>query len=174
MINLTAMDYNELVGVMEAIRPGTMARISYKTELPMKAEFRKQGYGLIKVVETTARFGVKYSNLKSVIAKRSEPGYVPSSKANNNVWLLENKISRNEKTGKIHVRFVPMPSGANRKSVYVFVDSNGRMFELGHDVPASFKDMVQNSYWDNKSGMPDIQTICVDNVLYIKQNRAER
>ena len=174
MINLTAMDYNELVGVMEAIRPGTMARISYKTELPMKAEFRKQGYGLIKVVETTARFGVKYSNLKSVIAKRSAPDYVPSFKANNNIWLLENKISQNEKTGKIHVRFVPMPSGSNRKSVYVFVDSNGCMFELGYDVPASFKDMVQNSYWDNKSGMPDIQTICVDNVLYIKQNRTER
>ena len=174
MINLTAMDYNELVRVMEAIRPGTMARISYKTELPMKAEFREQGYGIVKVVETTARFGVKYSNLKSVIAKRSAPGYIPSSKANNNIWLLENKISKNEKTGKIHVRFVPMPFGSNRKSTYVLVDSYGNVFELGHDIPASFKGMVQNSYWSSKSCMPDVQTICVDNVLYIKQNHAER
>lgn len=174
MTNLTAMPYEALFEAVKSIRPGTMARISYKTELPLKAEFRKQGYGLIKVVETTARFGVKYSNLKSVIAKRSTPDYVPSSKANSNIWLLENKISQNEKTGKIHVRFAPMPSGANRKSEYVFVDSNGRMFELGHDVPASFKDMVQNSYWDSKSGMPDVQTICVNNVLYIKQNHAER
>lgn len=174
MLNLVAMPYETLFEVVKSIKPGTMARISYKTELPLKAEFRKQGYGLIKVVETTARFGVKYSNLKSVIAKRSAPDYVPSSKANNNIWLLENRISQNKKTGKIHIRFAPMPFGSNRKSTYVFVDSNGRMFELGRDVPASFKDMAQNSYWDSKSCMPDIQTICADNVLYIKQNHTER
>ena len=104
MLNLTAMPYETLFEVVKSIRPGTMARISYKTELPLKAEFRKQGYGLIKVVETTARFGVKYSNLKSVIAKRSAPDYVPSSKANNNVWLLENKISKNEKNGNMRHR----------------------------------------------------------------------
>lgn len=67
-----------------------------------------------------------------------------------------------------------MPFGSNRKSTYVLVDSYGNVFELGHDIPTSFKGMVQNSYWGSKSGMPDIQTICVDNVLYIKQNHAER
>ena len=76
-----------------------------------------------------------------------------------NIWLLENKISQNEKTGKIHVRFVPMPFGSNRKSTYVLVDSYGNVFELGHDIPAFFKGMVQNSYWSSKSCMPDVQTI---------------
>lgn len=167
--DFTTMPYNSLFEVMASIKPGTMARISYKTDLPLKAEFRRQGYRLVKITETTARFGVKYSNIKSVIARRSSPDYTPVTRENNTLWLLENKISQNVKTGRIHVRFAPMANGANKKKLYIFVDTIGNMFELGSDMSDSFKAMVQDSYWKSKH-MPDVQTICVEDVLYIRQN----
>ena len=61
-----AMSREEIISTVTNLRNGTMARINYVTELPMKAEFAKLGYKILKVTETTARFGIKYSNLSAV------------------------------------------------------------------------------------------------------------
>lgn len=169
MANLI-MKKEDIVEAIKSIRNGSMARICYRCELPMKAEFVKQGYKIYKTVETTARFGCNYNNLKSVIEKKADPNYKPSTKKNNFEWIVENKISKNTNTGKDYVRFVPMTKGSNRKASYTFEDSLGKMFEFGSNLPDDFKNLVQNSYWTKKS-MPEIQTICMENVLFVKYKK---
>ena len=170
-----SMTKEEIIETITNLRNGTMARIMYVTELPLKTEFAKLGYKILKVTETTARFGVKYSNIKSVIEKHSDPNYKPSDKANNNEWIVENKISRNTKTGKVHVRFAPMKSGSNKHSILIFVDATGRHFSFDDTkLPNDFKNMVQNSYWTKKHDMPDIQTICLENVIMVKTKSSKK
>ena len=53
------MTKEEIIDTITNLRNGTMARIMYVTELPLKTEFAKLGYKILKVTETTARFGVK-------------------------------------------------------------------------------------------------------------------
>ena len=60
------MTSDEVINIVSTIKNGTMARLKYKTELPLKAEFAKLGYKMYKIVETTVRFGVNYANISSV------------------------------------------------------------------------------------------------------------
>lgn len=161
------MNKEEIFEAIKAIKNGTMARIAYMCELPMKAAYAKKGYKIYKTTETTARFGCDYNNLKSVIEKKSDPDYTPSTKKTTYTWIVENKISHNENTNKDYVRFVPMKKNSNRKTTYTFEDSLGEKFVLGNELPEDFKKLVQDGYWTKKS-FPEIQTICLSNVLYIR------
>ena len=163
----TGLNRNELIEAIKNIKNGRMARICYTTELPMKAKFAKLGYKIYKNVEQTARFGCKYDNLKTVIERKSDPNYKPSNKKSNYEWIVENKISHNNSTNKDYVRFVPMKKGSNKKFSYVFEDTLGKQFVLHDELSSDFKCMVQESYWTKKA-FPEIQTVCLDNVLFIK------
>ena len=158
------MSYDSVISAISSIHGGSMARIAYYSELPMKAEAKKGGYTIYKITETTARFGVEYSNIGSVIALRNSPDYVaPAEKANNNEWIIRNRVSHNTKTGKTSVRFVPMTSGSNRKVSYV-MESPFRTVILGDCIPDMFKTTVQDSYW-KKSSMPVVQSININNII---------
>ena len=166
------MKKEEIIEAIKNIKNGTMARICYMSELPMKAAYSKKGYKIYRTTETTARFGCDYNNLKSVIEKKSDPNYTPSTKKTTYTWLVENKISHNENTGKDYVRFVPMNKNSNKRTTYTFEDSLGEKFILGSEVPDYFKKLVQDSYWTKKSA-PEIQTICLENVIYIRSKSAK-
>ena len=170
-----SMTKDEIISTITNLRNGTMARIVYSTELPLKAEFAKLGYKIIKVTETTVRFGVKYSHLKAVKEKQSDPNYKPSEKANNYEWIVKNKISHNTKTGKDYVRFAPMKIGSNKHSNIIFVDTTGRHFSFDeHSLPNDFKNMVQNSYWTRKHETPDIQTVLLENIVMVKTKSSKK
>jgi len=167
-----AMTKEEIVSTVTNLRNGTMARIEYVTELPMKAEFAKQGYKILKVTETTARFGVKYSNLSAVKEKQESS---KSEKTNNFEWIVENKLAHNTNTGKDYIRFAPLKkSGSNKHTNLIFVDTTGKYFSFdGKELPADFKNMVQNSYWNKKHETPDIQTVLLENVILLKTKSAK-
>lgn len=166
------MTKEEIISTVTNLRNGTMARIEYVTELPMKAEFAKQGYKILKVTETTARFGVKYANLSAVKEKQESS---KSEKTNNFEWVVENKLSHNTNTGKYYIRFAPLKkSGSNKHTNLIFVDTTGKYFSFdGKELPNDFKNMVQNSYWNKKHETPDIQTVLLENVILLKTKSAK-
>lgn len=163
-----AMSREEIISTVTNLRNGTMARINYVTELPMKAEFAKLGYKILKVTETTARFGVKYSNLSAVKEKQSNSD--KPEKQNNYEWIVENKIAHNTNTNKDYIRFAPLKKyGSNKHVNLIFVDTTGRYFSFdSKEIPQDFKNMVQNSYWNKNHETPDIQTVLLENVILVK------
>lgn len=168
-----AMTKEEIVSTVANLRNGTMARIKYVTELPMKAEFAKQGYKILKVTETTARFGVKYANLSAVKEKQSDS--VKPERQNNYEWVVENKIAHNNNTNKDYIRFAPLKKyGSNKHTNLIFVDTTGKYFSFdGKELPTDFKNMVQNSYWNKNHETPDIQTVLLENVILLKTKSAK-
>ena len=170
MAHFNTMSYESVISAVKSIHGGSMARITYFSEMPLKAVHKKNGYVIYKVVSTTARFGVNYSNIGSVVALRNAPDYVvPAKKENNNEWVVVNRVSHNSKTGKTSVRFVPMTKGSNKKVTYI-LKSADRTVVLGDSIPEMFKQMVQDSYWNNAS-TPVIQSVNINNIIAL-HNRA--
>ena len=170
MTNFNTMSYESVISAVKSIHGGSMARITYFSEMPMKAANKKNGYVIYKVVSTTARFGVNYSNIGSVAALRNSPDYVaPTKRENNNEWVVVNRVSHNSKTGKTSVRFVPMAKGSNKKVTYI-LKSADRTVVLGNSIPDMFKQMVQDSYW-NSTSTPVIQSVNINNIIAL-YNRA--
>lgn len=170
MTNFNTMSYESVISAVKSIHGGSMARITYFSEMPMKAANKKNGYVIYKVVSTTARFGVNYSNIGSVAALRNSPDYVaPTKRENNNEWVVVNRVSHNSKTGKTSVRFVPMTKGSNKKVTYI-LKSADRTVVLGNSIPEMFKQMVLDSYWNNNS-CPVVQSVNINNIIAL-HNRA--
>ena len=85
-----------IIEAAEKVKPGTIARICYKTELPVKAEWKKQGDKMYKIVETSARLGVNYGNIASVKARKELEENKPQIKRTNNYeWVIKNKVRHN-------------------------------------------------------------------------------
>lgn len=170
MTNFNTMSYESVISAVKSIRGGSMARITYFSEMPLKAVHKKNGYVIYKVVSTTARFGVCYSNIGSVVALRNAEDYTtPAKKENNNEWVIVNRVSHNSKTGKTSLRFVPMTKGSNRKVTYI-LKSADRTVVLGESIPETFKSMVLDSYWNNNS-CPVVQSVNINNIIAL-HNRA--
>ena len=168
-MKFSVMSMDDVISAVSAIRGGSMARITYYSELPVKAEMKKSGVAIYKVTELTARFGVDYSNIGSVVAMRSANDYVaPAKKANNSEWVIRNRVSYNTKTGKTSVRFAKMNSGSNKKVVYIMETPNGTSV-IGNHIPESIMQNVQDSYW--KKNSPAVQNISADHIISIHNKR---
>ena len=166
----SVMTNEAVISAVKSIHGGSMARITYFSEMPMKAVHKRNGYVIYKVVSTTARFGVNYSNIGSVVSLRNAPDYVaPAKRENNNEWVVVNRVSYNSKTGKTSIRFAPMTKGSNKRVTYV-LESSDRTVVLGNSIPEMFKSMVQDSYWNNHSA-PVIQSVNINNIIAL-YNRA--
>lgn len=145
--------------IFETLGRGRMMRISYTTELPVKAKYKKQGIRIVKEVETTVRTGVAYKNISKVIERRNSPDYVPPKpRENNSEWVIPNVLLKNNNTGKTYLYVAPMRKGNNLKALYKINT---------HENPLDvMKEYVIPSYFAEKD-MPDVITICVDNIKKI-------
>ena len=54
------MTSDEVINIVSTIKNGTMARLKYKTELPLKAEFAKLGYKMYKI------YGIAYGKNREI------------------------------------------------------------------------------------------------------------
>lgn len=171
------MTFDEVVNIVSTIKNGTMARLKYKTELPLKAEFAKLGYKMYKIVETTVRFGVNYANISSVIEKKNlssneDKDKVRIKRHSNTDWVIKNKILHNNNTNKDYLVFAPMKKGANNKYNFVLVDSTNHQFSFNYWIlPEDFKQMVQQNYWTSHRDFHDIKNISMENVIWVGQNK---
>ena len=163
------MNNEVIINALKSIKPGCLFRITYKSELPVKAEFKKNGYRLVKITEATVRTGVDYSNIQSVIEKRenaSEDGAVAKQRENNFEWIIRDRVSYNSNTNKFYARVATLRNGgANIHSKFILVDSMSETYEL-EKLSESQKDIVQNSYW-NRASAPEVQNISFENIISI-------
>ena len=160
------MEIKALIEAVKAKKNGTMQRISYKSELPLKANFKKHGIKITKFVEATVRFGVGYENISTVIDRKADESYVPAERHYDREWVVDNKVYTNNNNGKTYVRFANVNGGGdNRKVYFVVEDSNGK--NTVNSLTDTVKEYVINSYWNKKAELPEIQDVNADNIIEV-------
>lgn len=165
---MKVLSKEQIISTAKAIRGGTIARVTYKTELPIKAEFKKQGYKIIKIVESSVRFGVNYHNISSVIqrkAQRSEESMI--SRTNNYEWVVRNRIKHNTKTNKDYLVVASLPVGDNTKVKYILEGSVMGTLDMGSEIDSCYKNIVLDSYFTRSNEGREIRTISFENIIAI-------
>jgi len=151
------MTQQEVINSINSVKKGSFVRFSYKTELPVKAAYKREGYIVEKICEMTSRFGINYSNISSVIERRSDENYTPSERTNNYEWIIKDVLCHNTNTGKTYLCTYPTKLGTNTKSNFTV---------SGPDPEADIKELVIDSYWKKKAS-PETMRINIDNIISI-------
>ena len=163
------MERNEILTALNRIKNGTYARVSYKSEMRVKAEFKKQGVSIYRYTCSTFRTGVRYSNMASVIAERSAEDYVaPAPRANNDEWIIENKALHNTNTDKDYVYLIPLAKNAYARSYYV-INANGVTFTIP-ELKDEYKEYLIPSELTPKKASK-LRKINFENILSIANKR---
>lgn len=163
---MTSLNREQIIEATNGVRNGTIARVMYKSELPLKAEFKKQGYKLIKITETSARFGVNYGHISSVM-ERNDTGYEPSNRTNNYEWVIPNKVKHNSKTDKDYLVLANFNKGHNTKSKYILYGSMAGTLNMGPSIDPGYTHLVIDSYYKKSSTPCEVKTISFENILRI-------
>ena len=164
---MKTLSKESILEATSSIRGGTIARISYCTELPLKAEFKKQGYKIKKYIETSVRIGVNYHNIASVKA-RKEAAIVNESKPikkSNYEWILKNRVKYNTNTEKDYLVVAVLPQHSNDKVKYVIDIPNGSSVS-NLAIFDTFANMVLDSYKAKKDDR-EIRYISFENIITI-------
>ena len=173
---MNTLSRETIIAEAAKVKPGTIARICYKTEVPVKAEFRKQGVKVVKIVETSARLGVNYHRIASVIARKAEQNVEEVIKrANNYEWIIKNKIRHNTNTDKDYLYVAAFNKGHNTKTLYniyvndTLVDTQSKESILGSD----WTNQILPSYWNKSFNAGEVKNISFENIIRIN-NAGER
>lgn len=151
------------------VRPGTLTRVGYTSELPVKAEYKKKGYRMFKIVETSVRLGVNYHNIASVIARKAEEGLKEAvQRTNNYEWVIKNKVSHNTATGKDYLYVANFNNGHNTKTRYFIEGTFVGTIDMGDEIDEHFAHLLIPSYWNRKSNGGEVRTISFDNIYKIR------
>jgi hypothetical protein len=158
----------QIIEAVKAVRGGTITRVVYKTEVPIKAEYKKKGYKLTKIVETSARIGVNYGHIASVKAKNEEHPYTPSARTNNYEWVIKDRIRHNTNTGKDYVVLISFNKGHNTRVKYVLEGTMVGTIDMGSEIDSHYRHIVLDSYFKPKSTPPtEIRNVAFENIIKI-------
>ena len=148
--------YEDIYDAIASLPNGRFFKICYRTEMPLKAEYKKQGYVVYKYTYRVTRTGVRYNNLKEVKTSNKE-----FSRANNSTWLIKNKIKTNITNGKDYIVIATMAKNEYKEYSYVIVDGTG----MEKRCSMAPKDMIIPSYFEKKNGA--VRNINLDNIVWI-------
>lgn len=164
------MTTNNIETKIAKLHGGSFVRVAYKSDLPLKAEYKNKGCIITKVTEKTCRFGVNYFHIETVKQKREKNGE-PKPITNNYEWIIPNRVCYNTKTGKKYIAIANFKNSAI-KTKYIITDEklNVKTVDKLNDIA---KDMVIASYFSDKKEIPEVQKICMDNVLSINHSGRE-
>ncbi len=153
------MKHETLVKTITEIPGGRFFRMRYLSHMPVKAEYAKQGVAVVKVVDLTARTGIKYANIEGVTLSESTGN---STRENNWEWVVPNRIKHNTNTGKDYMVIAPTKQGCNAKSSYLLSTKDGNTVVSKEEI----MDYVIDSHWKKDANRP-IRTIALENILSI-------
>ena len=157
----------EIITAVSEVRGGTITRVTYKTDVPVKAEYKKQGYKIVKIVETTARIGVNYGHLPSVIARNAETPTETTHKANNYEWVVKDRICHNTKTGKDYVALISFNGGHNTKVKYVIEGTFVGAIDMGSEIDKVYRHIVLDSYFKKPTTPTEFRRVAFENIIRI-------
>lgn len=143
------MTYEMISRALETIHPGAFFRISYKTELPLKSSFAKEGYKIIRLCQSTVRTGINYRNIRFVIEERSQNSRATRAHKSSIVPVIRNKVYRNSETDQMYLRVYPTKKGTNKSVQYVVVNPDGMMCGMTQ-LDSKTKEMVRDSYFSER------------------------
>ena len=157
------MKTEAIIKRVSEIPAGRFFRVRYTTKVKLKAEYEKQGYSILKIVDTTTRTGVKYKNIAGVKLNDYPDEYEP--KKTNWEWVVKDRIKHNTNTGKDYLVVAPIKKGGNTIVSYVLTTPEGVSNTIPErDVKSTYS---VPSYW--KTGdKPVIMNITLENVLMVK------
>lgn len=159
-----ALDYNTVVKAVKEVKNGTMVRVSYASDVKLKKSFRDLGCKVTKIVDTTVRLGVNYSNIRQVIENRENSYNVETTKrVNNYTWIIPNKIKYNSNTDEYYLQFANVRNHNNIKVKYIVTDECGET-SISDSIDSLPKEMFCAVGGGN---MPIVQTVKVKNILKI-------
>lgn len=163
------MTLEQVLSVIPSIRPGVFTKLSYKTELPVKAEYKNQGYTVTKFCDTTARIGVKYGNLAEVKSRLRPEG--SRRRKDNMKVLVEHTLYQNTDTEKIYLHVFPFKKNHKSKVFYIVHipganPEDVEVFDLG-----IFKELVRKSYFTEKDP-PAVFSLNIENINQLKDTLA--
>lgn len=156
------MNIESITNALKNVKPGTFTRLVYKSEMPVKAEFKKMGYKVVKITSTTTRFGIHYGNIKEVKENASNDKYFKVNEALK--WIVKDIIQYNSNTEKYYLCTYPTIKGRNSSTKYDIYLNGERVME-GIDIID--RNMIINSYWSGKSSKTNMMKINVDNIIKI-------
>ena len=164
---MEVLNREQIISAIKSVRGGTITRIAYKTEVPLKSEAKKEGYTLTKIVETSVRCGVAYSSIASVIERRLSENYSPTSRRNNYEWVIRNRIKHNKHTDKDYIVVAILPEGHHTRTKYILSGTFVGTIDMGDTIIDSYKDLVVDSYFKRAEQPHEIKTIAFENVLML-------
>lgn len=161
-INITGTDHEKAIAKKLCDKyGGRFFRLRYMSSVPVNAAYKRQGYTLQKVTDTTTRTGVQYGNIAGVVLSDGP------AKANNFEWVdgAHNRIKRNTKTGKYYAVVAPISKGNNTKSAFILTDPTGATRSITRE---EVKEYAIPSYWNKSGDGPKVMTIELGNIKHIK------
>ena len=171
---MTNLSRESLISIARSFKKGTIVRIAYSTELPVKSEFKKAGYMIHKLVETSVRIGVNYGNIASVIARKAQQevdGYESRKTTNNYVPVVENLVYDHSKTEQTYLQVANLPHNSNTHSCYVIVGADGSSKTV-EKLSDADKNLVRDSYFKPSSSyVGEIRRIKFDNILFLGNSK---
>lgn len=156
----------EIMDVVASIRGGQMVRLGYRTEVPLRAEFKKSGIQAYKISETTVRVGVNYEHIHSVQVAKAL-GELSGAHTQTCHWLIPNRVLEHNENGTLYVSVATIPNAA-AKTKYILIDANGKEMVVDRNYltplatkafssssgskPAKFNVRFENIYRFGKAG----------------------
>ena len=149
----------DIIHKVASLKHGAFVRVKYRTEVQPSAKFK--GHKIEKIVETTVRVGVSYSNLSAVKERRAIETQ-PTKLTHVQWWrwcdgyhnIMKEKISD---PSQKYITFATVPSGGNVKTCW-YIDGKSASEE---EVRA----ITVPSYW-NKSNL-DVFDVKVENLISV-------
>lgn len=169
------IERENLIEAVSKIGNGRICRIGYRTELPVAAEYKKQGLRITKITERSVRVGVKYDHIKSVIERLNG---IEKSKviSNNYIWIVPNKVKFNNKTQQYYLQVANVNKNHRTHNKYFIVWPEKNIYCFTDDIEDSpYKNCIINSYFTKKEAPVsggEIQTISFKNIYKINKLEA--
>ena len=167
---MKALEKEVIINEAAKVKPGTITRLLYKTECPIKSAYKKKGYRMVKLVETSARLGVNYHKIASVIARKAEMKAAEViQRTNNYEWILRNKVRHNTATGKDYLYAASFNRGHHTNNFYILMKPEGDIEYLSSievEQVSQYRDLLVPSYF-NRQGPAEIRNISFENIYRI-------
>lgn len=147
---------------------GSFTRVAYKSELPLKADYKKSGCKIEKVTEKTCRLGVAYMNIGKVKESNKES---TREVTNNYEWVIPNRVAYNTKTGKKYLAITNY-SKPYVKVKYIITDEKLNVKTVSK-LDSKDIEMVIPSYFSSNKETPIVQKVLLENVLSVNHDGRE-
>lgn len=158
------MNINMMMSKLNIKNKGQFFKVSWISDVPVKAGFKRQGISVNKLTTATSRYGIKYTNIKSVQMK-VEKGEINLThelpwgnwKSGYEGILIDHTNKAGEQNTYLRLYTTP-----NKAEVSYFM--NGKSISKTELISSG---VVQDSYWKKDNSNVDCFTVNVRNIIDI-------